>query len=474
MGEAMKKRFRVEKDSLGDVKVPADALYGVQTQRAVHNFPVSGVREHPDFIKAYALIKKAAVEAAHSLKAMERWRAQAIVKAASEIISGKHQKEFVLDVFQAGAGTSFNMNTNEVIANRALELLKKSKGDYKTLSPNDHVNYGQSTNDSFPTAIRLGGLFQRKKLLPVLDNLAKAFEAKGREFQGVLKSGRTHLQDAVPITLGQEFRAYGAALRRARRRLKDASDELLELPIGGNAVGTGVNTPKGFREKVVRNLARYTRLKLRPSDDPMEMIQSQQPVAATSGALRDLALELSRIASDLRLLSSGPTTGIDEIRLPPVQPGSSIMPGKVNPVMAECLNMVAFQVIGYDTTIAYAVQGGQLDLNVMMPIMAYDLMMAFEILINYLPVFQEKCIEGIKAQPDRCRGYLEKNPALATLLNPFIGYLQAGEIAKQSVRENRSVLDIVREKKILTEAQIKKVFSVKNLTGHLERDSKKR
>ncbi len=463
-------KTRVEKDSLGEVQVPVEAYYGVQTFRGYNNFRVAGFTANEQLIRAYVMIKRSCVLAAQQLKdkGMPAEAAKAILWAADEVLAGKYQDHFIIDVFQAGAGTSFNMNTNEVLANLALEHTGKPRGDYKSISPNDHVNFGQSTNDTMPTALRLSGLMQGRRLLPVLDSLIKAFERKAKDWKDIMKSGRTHLQDAVPITLGQEFRAYASALKRSRRRLELALEELEELPIGGNAVGTGVNTPKGFQKQAITNIAKISGLPVKVPADPREHIQSNQPVASVSGALRDLCLELTRISNDLRMLCSGPTTGFDEIRLPAVQPGSSIMPGKVNPVMAECLNMVCFHVLGSDTSIAYAVQAGQLELNVMMPLMAFELNFSFEILINYLPQFEQSCLDGIEAQKARCEGYLGMNPSLATMLNPFIGYLRAAEIAKQSVKENKSVFDIIREQKILTEAQIKEVFSPKNLTGHLD------
>lgn len=463
------KEFREEKDSLGTVKIPAEALYGVQAQRGYENFRVTGWTPYPEFVEAYTVIKKACVAAGKQLGGLDERIADALIKAADEVLEGKHRDHFIIDHFQAGAGTSFNMNVNEVLANRALDLSGGERGDYKTISPNDHANFGQSTNDSFPTAMRLACLDRTAKLVPIVASLASAFEKKAAQWKDVLKSGRTHLQDAVPITLGQEFRAYGTALRKCIGRLEQAADECLELPIGGNAVGTGINTPDKFRPTVVENLKRFTGFRLRIADDPREAIQSERPIGAVSAALRELAVELSRIASDLRLLSSGPTTGLAEIVLPPVQPGSSIMPGKINPVMAECLNMCCFQVIGNDTAVQNGVLHGQLELNVMAPGMIFATLMSFNIFINFLPQFEERCVKGIEADAERCRGYLESNPSLATMLNPYIGYLKAAEIAKQSVKEGRSVLEIVREQGILSEEQIEEVFSPENLTGHLEK-----
>ncbi len=463
------KKYRIETDSLGPVKVPAGALYGAQTQRGYENFEVSGFRAYPEFVAAYVRIKKAAAQAALQTGGMPKRTARALMRACDEILSGKHREHFVIDAFQAGAGTSFNMNVNEVLANRALELVGKKRGDYGAVSPNDHANFGQSTNDTFPTAMRLACLERTARLAPIVESLAAAFGQKARQWKGVLKSGRTHLQDAVPITLGQEFHAYGTALRKCAGRLRAAAEECREIPLGGNALGTGINTPPRFRPLAVRNLSKYTGEKLRVARDPREAIQSQRPIGAVSSALKELAVELSRIASDLRLLSSGPTAGLGEIVLPPVQPGSSIMPGKVNPVMAECLNMVCFQVIGNDTAVQLGVLHGQIDLNVMMPGMIFAALMSFNLLVHFLPQFETRCVRGVEADAQRCLGYLEKNPSLATLLNPVIGYEAAAEVAKQSAREGRSVLEIVREKKILSAARIREIFSPGSLTGHLEK-----
>src|SRR5206468_4070325 len=375
--------------TLGDVRVPADALWGAQTQRAVENYPISGLREHPTFIRAFIYLKKAAALANKELGAVEARIADAIVAACDELLNNesKYREQFPVDVFQAGAGTSFNMNCNEVIANIANRALGGKIGEYKLIHPNDHVNMAQSTNDVFPTAIRVAVTIHLGLLIPEVQKLANAFDQKGTQFEDVIKSGRTHLQDAVPVTLGQEFKAYGAAIKRANRLLVDASMELLELGIGGTAAGTGINTPRGYRFAVVRHLNAITGLEFRPIDDLREAIQSQLPIAGVSAVLRNLALELTRITNDLRLLASGPQTGLAEIILPSVQPGSSIMPGKVNPSMLECMNQVLFHIIGSDTTIAYATQAGQLELNVMMPLMAFEITFSIEILKNYMPVF---------------------------------------------------------------------------------------
>lgn len=457
-------KMRTERDSLGEKEVPEEAYYGIQTQRAVENFPVSGLRADEALIRAYARIKRAAGVVNNDLGKLDDQRAKAIVAAADEILAGQHREHFVVDVFQAGAGTSFNMNVNEVIANRALKLLGKPRGDYSFINPNDHVNYAQSTNDTFPTALHLATLERWSQLLPALENLADALEERGRAFDHVLKAGRTHLQDAVPIRLGQEFHAYGQAIRRSIRICQAAADELCDLAIGGTAAGTGLNAPPGYREKVIEQLRLLTGFPLRSSPDLREAMQSRQAVATMSGALRSLALELTRIANDLRLLTSGPATGLAEIVLPTVQPGSSIMPAKVNPVMAECLNMIAFQVIGNDTAIALAVQAGQLELNVMMPLMAHNLLQSFFILINFLPAFTERGIVGITADEVRCLDYAYRTAALGTVLNPITGYLKAAELIKESLKTGKSIRDLVIEKGILTEEQIDELLNPERLT----------
>jgi aspartate ammonia-lyase len=458
---------RIESDTLGAVAVPDDALYGAQTQRAVENYPVSGLREHPDFIRAFVILKKAAALANRQLGALEPQLAGAIAGACDQILGDLegHRRHFVVDVFQAGAGTSFNMNCNEVIANLANLALGGRLGEYKPVHPNDHVNMAQSTNDVFPTAMRLSAVSMLGRLVPELQRLANALDEKGVQFAGVIKSGRTHLQDAVPVTLGQELRAYGAALKRANRLLIDASLELFVLGIGGTAAGTGLNAPRGYRHVVVEQINVLTGSEFRATEDLREAMQSQLPIAAVSSALRNVALELTRITNDLRLLASGPQTGLAEILLPSVQPGSSIMPGKVNPSMLECMNQVCFHVIGAATAVDYAVQAGQLELNVMMPLMAFELHFSMEILTNYLPVFVEKCIRGIEANREKCEAYYISSPALATALNPIIGYARAAEIAKESVKTGKPIPQILREKNILSAEEIARIFTPEFLAG---------
>jgi aspartate ammonia-lyase len=456
--------MRKEKDSLGFVEVPANAYYGAQTARAVENYPISGMRAHPLLIRAIGMVKRAAAEANRELGTVNDRRADAIIQAAQEVIDGKWNAEFVVDVFQAGAGVSFHMNANEVIANRANEILGGKLGEYAEVHPNDHVNYGQSTNDVFPTAMRVAALLALETLYPELDALAAAFAQKGTEFDGVMKAGRTHMQDAVPIRLGQEFAAYGVAIRKAGETLRQAADGLRELGLGGSAVGTGLNTHPEYRVKAVANLARIAEQPLFPAEDLRWAMQSNACMAQVSGALRGLALELIRISNDLRLLSSGPNTGFNEIHLPSLQPGSSIMPGKINPVMAELAAMVSFQVVGNDMAVALAVQAGQLELNVMMPAMAYNVLQSITILANMLRVFTERCVAGITANEAKCRQYAERTIALATALNPLIGYAKAAELVKESVASGISIVELVRKKGLLTEEQIRERLDVRKMT----------
>lgn len=457
--------MRIEKDSLGEMQVPDNAYYGAQTARAVENFPISGLRAHPEWIRAVALIKIAAARSNAALGYLEQAKADAIVEAAMEVAEGRLNEHIVVDVFQAGAGTSFHMNINEVIANRACEILGSVKGDLKLLSPNDHVNMGQSTNDVIPTSMRIAALGLSLRLLEQLQHLGNALEMKSQEFDGILKSARTHLQDAVPIRLGQEFSGYAATIQKQMLRLNEATKSLEELGIGGSAAGTGVNTHPDYRGLVLQFLSGLTQLPLRSSSNLFEAMQSLAPFTELSGALRNLCVELTRICNDLRLLASGPNTGFDEITLPAVQPGSSIMPGKINPVMAEMLNMVCYQVIGNDACILLAAQAGQLELNVMMPVVAYDLLQSLKILTAGVSAFREKCIQGISANEDACRGFADHTLGLATLLNPYIGYLNAAEVVKESQRSGKSIKQIVKERKLLSDDQFNEIFDPHNLTS---------
>ena len=455
---------RTEKDSLGHKEVPADAYYGIQTARAVENYPISGLRAHPTLIRAIAMVKEAAAEANRDLELLEPKTANAIMEAAREVQQGKWDSHFVVDVFQAGAGVSFHMNSNEVIANRASELLGGKLGEYKHAHPNDHVNYGQSTNDVFPTAMRVATLLELEQLYPVLDSMISALEVKGKEFHHILKSGRTHMQDAVPMRLGQEFAAYAGAIKRARQAIEQQAGFLRELGLGGSAVGTGLNTHPEYRKKAIANLARISRQKLVPVDDMRYAMQSNLAIASVSSALRNLALEIIRISNDLRLLASGPNTGFAEINLPALQPGSSIMPGKINPVMPELAAMVSFQVVGYDTAVALAVQAGQLELNVMMPSMAYSVLMSITILTNMLRQLTEFCIKGITVNEHRTQYFVQSTVSLATALNPYIGYAKAAEIAKESVATGKSIIEIARSKGYLSEEQIEQILDPARMT----------
>jgi aspartate ammonia-lyase len=438
--------YRSEKDSLGEVQVPATAYYGAQTQRAIDNFHISGLRPWRAFVWSMATIKRAAAEVNRDLGLLDPKIADAIVQAAQEVIDGKWDDQFRVDPFQAGAGTSHNMNTNEVIANRAIEFLGGQRGDYKLISPNDHVNMAQSTNDTIPTAIRLGVLWRLDEMLATLDRLAAALEAKAREFDGVVKSGRTHLQDAVPVRLGQEFSGYAKAVRRDREKIAQAADGLRRLGIGGTATGTGLNAHPEYHGRMIKKLSELTGLKLYESDNLFESMQAHSDAVFFSGAIRTLAQDLIRIANDFRLLSSGPATGLDEIHLPAVQPGSSIMPGKVNPVLAEMLNMAMFHVLGNDLTVTLAAQAGQLELNVMMPIIAHDLFEMMQVVIGSVTAFTDYCVIGLQANAEKATGWLAKNAILVTALNPLIGYLKGAEIAKAAMARNLTIREVCQEK----------------------------
>lgn len=450
--------FRIEKDTLGLKEVPREAYYGVQTVRAIENFPISGLKLHPQMNRAIGYVKQAAAEANLKFGLLEKKLAGAIITAARQVVEGKFDGQFMVDAFQAGAGTSYNMNANEIIANRAIELLGGQKGDYSLVHPNDHVNMAQSTNDVFPTAMRLAGIHLCKELLCAIEGLALAFDAKAGEFDAIIKSGRTHLQDAVPIRLGQEFKSYSSAIRKGASRIDDAIDSLHDLGIGGTAVGTGINTHPDFRRTVVDKLCEYTRYPLRVAPDPIVAINSMADFAYLSSCMKDLSLEIIKIANDLRLMSCGPRTGLAEITLPAVQPGSSIMPGKVNPVMAEMINMVCFHAAGNDLAVSMAAQAGQFELNVMMPVIAHNIFESLAILKNGVKVFKERCIEGITANAERCKEYAEMSAGLATALNPYIGYEKAASVAKEAVTKGKSVRQVILERGILTEDELKDIL----------------
>ncbi len=455
---------RLEKDPLGELPVPADALYGVQTVRAARNFPISGLRPLPAFVEAVVHIKRAAALTHRDTGRLEARLADAIVQAADEIVAGGHREHFIVDPYQAGAGTSHNMNANEVLANRANEFLGGARGSYAPVHPNDHVNMAQSTNDVIPTAIRLGALSMLGALERAVEGLADAFGRKGVEFDDVLKSGRTHLQDAMPIRLGQEFMAYARTLTRDLERVRQAADYLRDLGIGGSAVGTGVNVEPEYPALMVRHLSEALGVELRAGEDRIQLMQSMGDAAAFSAALRILAIDLSKIVSDLRLMVSGPRTGLDEIILPAVQPGSSIMPGKINPSIPEMVNQVCLQVIGNDTCVGMGAEHGQLQLNVMMPVMAHNIFLSMGILTNAITVLDEKCVRGIEANREMCAYWLERSAALATALAPQIGYARAAELSKQSVKEGVLIRELVKREQVLPEDQIDAVLDLRRMT----------
>ena len=455
---------RSEKDSMGEMTVPAEAYYGAQTARAVQNFPISGLKPHPAFVWGTVVIKRCAAQANMSTGRLPADIGAAIVAAADEVLAGELADQFVVDPFQAGAGTSHNMNANEVLANRALELMGLQRGDFSILHPNDHVNMAQSTNDVIPTAIRLASLEMLDPLLEALELLEQALAAKSTEFDHILKSGRTHLQDAVPIRMGQEFGAYSAAIRKNREGLEACIPALLELGIGGTAVGTGLNAEPAYIAAMIEELTVATGFPLIASPDLFEAMQNMDPFLALSSALRRTAVNLGRVANDLRLLASGPRTGFDEIRLPAIQPGSSIMPGKINPSMAEMTNMVCFQVMGCDQAILLATQAGQLELNVMMPLISWNLTFSLQILKNCVQKFTESCITGIAANEARCRRYLEESLGLVTVLAPYIGYNASAAIAKESVASGKSIRDIVLEQGLMAVDELNALMQPEHLT----------
>ena len=456
--------FRTERDPLGEHEVPADAYYGIQTARAIDNFRISDLRAPSDLIVATVLIKRAAAEANEALGRLDKRVAAAIIKAADEIRGGGLRDQFVVDVYQAGAGTSHNMNTNEVLANRAAEILGGTRGDYTLVHPNDHVNMGQSTNDVFPTATRVALLIGMRPLVDAARGLASALQEKADAFAHVLKVGRTHLQDAVPMTLGQEFGGYAACIERGADDVEQASEQLKEMNLGATAVGTGLNAGDDYTRLAVSNLARSLATDVRPAANRFRVTQSMGDIVAYSGAMRRLAVELAKVASDLRLLSSGPRAGIAEISLPAVQPGSSIMPGKVNPSIAEMVNQVCFQVIGCDATVCAAAETGQLELNVMMPVIAWNALHASTILGNAMDTLERLCVDGIQADEARCRELLDRSTAVATALSPYIGYAKTAEIAKESVKTGKPIREIVLERGLLEAKQLDRILSAEAMT----------
>jgi aspartate ammonia-lyase len=462
---AAKPRFRVERDPLGELQVPLDAYYGVQTQRAVENFAISGLTAPAELVTATVLVKKAAAQANASLGRLSPEIAQAIVAAADEILAGALRDQFVVDIYQAGAGTSHNMNTNEVLANRASEILGGHRGEYTAVHPNDHVNMGQSTNDVYPTATRLALVMMLPDLLARARELASGLAEKSAEFAHIVKTGRTHLQDAVPITVGQEFGGFAANVAHAADAVEHAWEGLRELNLGASAVGTGLNAGTDYTIAAIENLAALTALPVRPAVDRFRVTQSMGDVLACSGALRRLAVEVGKVASDLRLLSMGPRAGLAELQLPAVQPGSSIMPGKVNPSVPEMVNQVCFQVFGCDAAILAAADAGQLELNVMMPVIAWNALHATRILREAMRVLQVRCVAGIRVDEARCRELLDRSTALATALSPYIGYAATADIAKTSVTTGRPIRDLARERQLLPDDRLDAILSAEAMTS---------
>jgi len=455
---------RIERDSLGEKAVPAEAYYGIQTVRALENYPISGWRPFPELIRAMVRIKKCAARVNAELGLVEESIARAIIAAADDVLAGRFEDQFVVDVFNSGAGVSFHMNVNEVLANRANEILGGRRGEYSPVHPNDHVNRGQSTNDVMPTAMRLATLEVARPLLERVEELARALRRKGEAFHDVVKAGRTHLQDAVPVRLGQEFHAYAHIVEGHARRLRQAVEELRILGIGGTAVGTGLNAHPAFRFRVIEELKRETGEELIPAEDLMAAMQSMAPFVAVSGAMKSFALDLIKICDDLRLMASGPLAGLAEIELPALQPGSSIMPGKVNPVMPEMLTMVCFQVIGNDMTIALAAAHGEFELNVMMPVIAFDLLLSAKLLTNALRVFTEKAVVGIHAHAERCRYYAESSPALVTALAPRLGYERAARVARELLLTRKTIRELVQEAGWMSEEELRRALDVEAMT----------
>jgi len=455
---------RIEKDPLGEKPVPSEALYGIQTVRAVENFPISGLKPLPAFVDAVIWIKRSAALTHKETGRLDARLADAIIQAADEILAGKHRDQFVVDVYQAGAGTSHNMNCNEVLANRANELLGGQRGAYAPVHPNDHVNMAQSTNDVIPTAMRLAALATLPAMLGAMDRLAQAFMERGRAFDHVIKSGRTHLQDATPIRLGQEFSAYGRTVTRHRNKLAQAADWLRELGIGGTAVGTGINAEPAYPALMVKYLQQVSGLELRVGEDRVQLMQSMGDVASLSGAFRAWVLDLNKIANDIRLLASGPRTGLAEIMLPAVQPGSSIMPGKVNPSIAEMVNQVCYQALGLDTTVALAAEAGQLELNVMMPVITHNVVFGLIIVGNATRVLAERCVAGIEADEKLCAYWLERSPALVTALAPKIGYAESAKLAKEAIATGLTVKELVVKKGLLKGKELEEVLDLRAMT----------
>lgn len=457
--------YRLDRDSLGEIKVPLDAYYGPFTSRAIDQYKITGRRPQIQLIKAYVMIKQAAALTNMKLNSLDHKIGNAIVTACEEILSGKLLDQFVIEPINSGAGTAFNMNCNEVISNRALEIIGEDKGRYEIINPNDHVNMSQSSNDTFPTAMHLAILFNVSPTILSIEKLIHSLNIKSVEFKKIAKIGRTHLMDAIPVTLGSEFKAYAYSLELAKNNLLMASKNLYNIGLGGTAVGTGANTPTGYQRTVCINLSNISNMDLKTSENLYYSLQSKHDVSHFSSVLRNLSLELIKISNDIRLMASGPTAGFAEIIIPAVHAGSSIMPGKVNPSLAECLNMICFDIIGNDVSVAMAAQAGQFELNVMLPGMLKNILDSTDMLINFLPIFTSNLVDGIKPNVNKLRQSIEKSPILVTLLNPYIGYLKAAELYKESLKSGKNIRELVLEKKLLTSNELDDILSEDKIIG---------
>ena len=447
-------RYRSDRDSLGTVKIPTDAYYGPFTGRAIKQYHVTGQKPHPNLIKSFVMIKRSAAIANMKTKSLDRKRGNAIVKACDKILAGKYQDQFVVDMINSGAGTAFNMNTNEVIANIALKILGKGLGQYQHLHPNDHVNMSQSSNDTFPTAMHVAILSAMRDMMPAIDKLNNSLRKKAKQFSSYKKVGRTHLMDALPVTLGSEFGSYTTALTIARDGIVSTKKELEKLALGGTAVGTGANTPKGYRNAAIRELSKISKLSLKPQQDMQYSLQSRYAVANMSSALKNYSVDLGKVANDIRFMASGPVAGLSELSIPAVHAGSSIMPGKVNPSLAECMNMICYNVIGNDTTVTVAAQAGQFELNVMLPVMLKAVLDSTDMLTNFLPIFTTNLIDGLGANKQKLQDNIEKSPVIVTLLAPKIGYQKSAELFKESMKTGKTIRELVISKKLMTKKQV--------------------
>ena len=451
-------KYRLDEDSLGKVRIPVDAYYGAFTGRAIKHYHVTGNTAHENLIKAFVMIKRSAAVANMKTKALDAKRGKAIVSACDRILAGRHVEQFVVDMINSGAGTAFNMNTNEVITNIALEILHKKKGQYQYLHPNDHVNMSQSSNDTYPTAMHVAILINLKETVPAIDMLVKSLTKKAKQFSTFKKIGRTHLMDALPVTLGSEFAAYATAISKARKGITTAQKELQGVALGGTAVGSGANTPKGYRKIAVSELSRISKMPLRPEKDMQHSLQSRFAVVNLSGTLRNLALEINKLANDVRLMASGPIAGLSELGISAVHAGSSIMPGKVNPSLAECMNMICFNIIGNDTAVAHGAQAGQFELNVMLPGMLKCMLESTDMIKNFLPIFSANLVDGLTANKDKLRKDIENSPVIVTLLTPKIGYLKSAQLFKESLKTGKTIRELVVSEKLMTNKQVDSLF----------------